>query len=889
VKKFGLAAILTFVDKGASRGMGRVGRVAANLQERFRGIGRGVAQLGRGLGSVATSLLPVSAGFGFMIRDGMKFEQSMANLKAVTLDVTGKVTAGLKGLAKTMGATTKFSASEAADAMTNLARGGLKAHQVAQAIPGTLAAAAAEGIDLATAADMVVSNMKGFHLEAKKAATVAGSLALVSARTNTNMVSLQEGMKLAAPTANLAGFAFKDTALALGSLADIGLKGTLAGTALRGAMSQILSPTKKVLNAIGGRAGLNEVIRNSKGELKPMSEIMLGFAAKLRKIPDRATRVDTAMKVFGKRAVAVMSAFNLTGAELDEFRKKQLELQKETGSTAEIMKALQMKTLGGQLKLVRSAVEAVNIELYGLIASELRVGVGNLADNIGKLSLALRVVRGEKFVDEETKKQVKLLPQSFLEAARGIKEGFAEAKVVLKGVWDTVKGVFKSLGFGTEEGTRGTAKMITKFATLAAVFAPLGLAIAGATKLFGGLANVGLGAAKVVGNTLALATRTAGGVLATVGSKIPRVGGLLGKLGGLLGKAGRVAEKATAQRVYVVNFDEAGIGGLGGGALPGQLSLPFGGAGGAGGLWAKLSALGKMPVGVAFGKAIAGARGLATSAAKLAARFGPAGIAVAAAGYAGWRFGKWLDQKFGISDKLANSLYNLFNASEKAASKQRVANFEQSSAISNAIQMANTYARLSQKGVKTIEVWDGAQKKRVALTQQFAQTRISEFLQKQNMSQAEINRTLSNLAGTFRGIKVRTPGGGAAGAPKMSEKVRPARDAFVTGGGFLPVSAGDVLLDRASLAQAVVSQMRGGLIGQAGAGTLGGGDLGRVSPPPAAPSAPITIQVPVEIDGRQIAIAVAEVQLDELERGGVDLDPGVRRDLLERGFLGGGR
>ena len=209
----------------------------------------------------------------------------------------------------------------------------------------------------------------------------------------------------------------------------------MAGTALRGAMGQILSPTKKVLKAIGGRAGLNAIMRDNQGRMKPMAEIMFGFAQHLRGAQHQviggldcdalaiqgAKRVDVAMKIFGKRAVAVMNAFDMSGAELDDFRKKQAELGKETGSTAKIMASLQLQTLGGQLKLLRSATEAVNIELFGMISSGMKSGVKSIADTLGKLSLALRVVRGEKFTDPKTMKEVKALPSMFLEIAKGIK------------------------------------------------------------------------------------------------------------------------------------------------------------------------------------------------------------------------------------------------------------------------------------------------------------------------------------------------------------------------------------------------------------------------------------------------------------------------------------
>ena len=458
--------------------------------------------------------------------------------------------------------------------------------------------------------------------------------------------------------------------------------------------------------------------------------------------------------------------------------------------------------------------------------------------------------------------------------------------MVLKSVWEAIGGVAKKLGFMSEGGTRGTAKMITKFVALAAVFAPVALAVGGVTKLFGGLAKVALGAAKVVGNTLALGAKAAGGLLGAVGKRFPKVGGLLGKFGGLLGKAGRLAEQATAQPVRVVNFHEAGMmGGLGGAA--GQMQLPFGqgaGAGGPGGLAglrAKLAGfVGRFGV---VGRLLntnllAAARGSGSLATKLLGAGGTV-AAVGAAGFAGWKFGKWLDKKFGISSKIADGLWKLLHASEEVERKSRLRAHTHNVAVANATRMANQLAQLSQRGIKTIQIEGG---KRVALTRELAKERISKFLKQQNWSQQQIEHALKGLQSTLRGIKVPSKTAGTAPA----KPVKPAKDAIVTGGGFMPVSAGDVVLDRASLAQAVVSSMRGGLAGRAGAGALGGGDPGRASPPAAGGGAPLRIEIPVQIDGRQVALAVAEIQLDELERSGATVKPGDRTLLLERGFAG---
>ncbi len=780
MKKFGIAAILSFVDKGATRAMGKVGAMAKVLQKRFKGIGAGAKQISSGLGQMTMAMMPVALGFGFMIRDGMKFQQAMAGLKAVLLDTTGEGTAGLKSLAKTMGATTVFSASEAAEAMTNLSRAGFEANEVASAIPGTLAAAAAEGISLATAADMVASNVRAFGLEAGKAGEVAGSMALVSARTNTNMVSLQEGMKLAAPIAKKAGFSFKETALALGSLADIGLKGTLSGTALRSAITNLLSPTKKVLKAMGGRAGLNSVIRENDGSLRGLSDIMFRVNKKLGKVKDKITRTDIAMKIFGKRGIAVTSAFDKSGLSLEKFIEKEKELRLETGNTAKVMAALQLNTLGGQFKLVRSAIESVNIELFGMISGQLRGGVKNLAGDIGKLALALRVVRGEKIVDKETLKQIKALPKNFIEMAKGIKQGFKEAKQVLKDFWNTAKKVLRFFGIGVENDTKGTAKLITKIVVLTAAFAPLGLAVLGVTRFFGGLASAAIGAGKVMFHTLGLA-----------GSVVKAMGG--GVAASVKGTAG----------------------------------------------------------------------------------FGGAALGLTAAATAGFAVGTAFDKIFGISDKLGPALFRLFNTADAAGKKAKAKEGAKSSAVVQAQRMLETFAKLSQSGITKV----GTKGNKSALTREFATQKITAYLKSQKLSQAEIATALSRMATTFNGIK--TP------ASTNVKPLKTARDAMVSSGGMIPVSAGDVVMDRASLATAVVSQMRGGLAGRAGGGALGGGDPGRVSPAPATSSGPIQINTSIQVDGREIAIAVAKVQLDELERNGSNMNPGDRSNLLERGFLGG--
>jgi TP901 family phage tail tape measure protein len=421
MRKFGLAAILTFIDKGATAGMGKVGRQAALLKKRFQGVGRGVGQMRAGLGTLATAALPVAAGFGLMLKKGADFEQSMAKLQAVTLD---QFDPALKGLAKTLGATTAFSASQAADAMTNLARAGLNSKEIMGAVRGTLNAAAAEGISLATAADMVASNIKAFNIDAKEASRIAGILALTSARTNTSMVALQEGLKLAAPAVRPLNVSLEQTSALLGALADIGLKGTLGGTAIRASVSKLLKPTDDARKAMSELGVSIPKIRKrmDKGDLVGVFKDLVGA---MKGIPQASKRAELMSRILGIRGQTMAAAMNLSTKNTEKFNKTLEALQRESGQTAKRMKEIQLRTLTGQLTILKSAFEGVSIELFDLISGKTRGLVERMSSSLGNLALAMRVVSGEKITDKETLKEIEKIPKSFFEAAKGIREAFS--------------------------------------------------------------------------------------------------------------------------------------------------------------------------------------------------------------------------------------------------------------------------------------------------------------------------------------------------------------------------------------------------------------------------------------------------------------------------------
>jgi len=822
MRKFGLAAILEFVDKGATAAMGRLGRAASALKTQFAGIGRGAAFVGRGLGSIALASAPVTAAFGLMLRDGMKFETAMSKLRAVSLDTTGDMTKGLESLAKTMGATTKFSASEAVDAMTALKRAGLEVDEVAGAVEGTLAAAAAEGIGLAEAADMVASNLRGFSIDAKEAASVAGVLALTSARTNTNMSELQQGLKFASVSARQVGAPLADTAAILGSLADIGLKATLSGTAFRTAITRLIKPTKEAKSGIAQLGISMDVV----SELIDQGDVVGLFTAitnKLGKFEKRSKRAAIAAKIFGVRGLAIGSA--LDKANLAKFNKTLAELRKETGATAKTMVEIMMLPLSQKIVLFRSALEATNNALFTFVGSGFSSGIARITLMLSNLSVALRVVQGEQITDPKTLAILEKMPPVYLEIAKGIKEGFEAAKSAISSVIASLKSVAKWFGFTGDSGARGIAAVVTKFALLLAAIGPVSIALFGVTKLLGGFGSIALGVVKILGPLL--------GILGPVGI----VGALLALSMGL-----------DNARALWQGFTNA-----------------ISGSGVLGELWNQIKGLGR-----AFGRLLASILGVQGSTEGWKTFGTVVGAAFAAIlkvierVVAGWRaiIDLYNEIRSGDLGRFFSQALGGKGFRQAAASPEDVAK-------TTARQISANLA-----GIKSGFVTEAGGERR-AVTRGFAEAKIAETLRRNNFTQEQIAGALASISTQLARFPATRPA-------KTTPTPAPAGDALVRSGGYVNASPGDVLLDRAELAAAVTSRTPGGLLGAATAGALGTGDPGRVSPSPASAGGgggTYRIEVPLTVDGRELARAVAEVQLDELERGG-RLRPGDRSLLL---------
>ena len=196
-------------------------------------VGGKLKDVGDKVSGVGKALMPVSAGVtalgGAAVKMTSDFDSCMSRVAAIS-QATDEELARLRQTAKDLGASTAFSASEAAAGMENLASAGFTVNEIIEAMPGMLDLAASSGEDLASSADIAASTLRGFGMDASEAGHVADVLAQNAAATNAAVADTGEAMKYIAPLANTVGLEFEEVAASIGIMANAGIKGSQAGT-----------------------------------------------------------------------------------------------------------------------------------------------------------------------------------------------------------------------------------------------------------------------------------------------------------------------------------------------------------------------------------------------------------------------------------------------------------------------------------------------------------------------------------------------------------------------------------------------------------------------------------------------------------------------------------
>lgn len=335
-------------------------------------LGNGIVSMGDKMASAGNKLTlgvttPILALGTKAVKTAADFEASMSEVSAIS-GATGGDLKKLESLAKKMGETTKFSASESAEALKYMAMAGWKTEDMLNGLEGIMNLSAASGEDLAATSDIVTDALTAFGLSAADSGHFSDILAATSSNANTNVGLLGETFKYVAPLAGSLGYSAEDAATAIGLMANAGIKGSQAGTALRSIMTRLAKPTKESQTAMDA-LGLS--ITDSSGKMKPLSvmveDMRKGFAGLTE--DEKATY---AAMLGGQEAMSGLLA--IVNASEADFQKLSGAINGCNGSAAE-MAATMNDNLNGQIVLLKSQLEAIFIQFAELIMPYLKEGL----------------------------------------------------------------------------------------------------------------------------------------------------------------------------------------------------------------------------------------------------------------------------------------------------------------------------------------------------------------------------------------------------------------------------------------------------------------------------------------------------------------------------------
>lgn len=306
-----------------------------------------------GVGAAATGLstLGVAA-----IKVGSSFEAEMSKVSAIS-GASADDFKALSEKAKEMGASTKFSATESAQAMEYMAMAGWKTEDMLSGIEGIMNLAAASGEDLATTSDIVTDALTAFGLSASDSTHFADVLAAASSNANTNVSMMGETFKYVAPVAGALGFSAEDCAVAVGLMANSGIKASQSGTTLRSIFSRMVSPTDTVAAAMDA---LNISITDNDGSMKSLNEIMLDLREGFSGLSE-AEKSQMAAAIGGQEAMSGLLA--IVNASDSDFDKLQSAIYNCDGAAAQMAETMQ-DNLQGSITILKSALEGLGIEVY---------------------------------------------------------------------------------------------------------------------------------------------------------------------------------------------------------------------------------------------------------------------------------------------------------------------------------------------------------------------------------------------------------------------------------------------------------------------------------------------------------------------------------------------
>lgn len=330
------------------------------------------------------SLIGASFGVAESVNSFQDFEAMMSQVKAIS-GATGQAFDDLTAKAQEMGATTKFTATESAEAFNYMAMAGWKPQQMIDGISGIMSLAAASGEDLGTTSDIVTDALTAFGLQAGDAGHFADVLAQASANANTNVSMLGESFKYVAPVAGAMNYSVEDTSLALGLMANASIKGSMAGTALKTSLANMAAPTDSMAAAMD-KYGIS--LTDSEGNMKSLRGVIDNLRGSLGGLSE-TEQTAAASTIFGKEAMAGMLA--IINASEEDYNKLSTAIG-NSKDAAEGMADTMLDNLKGSFTLMQSAIEGTENAFGKRLSPYLRGIAGGITDMMPEITDGINAV-----------------------------------------------------------------------------------------------------------------------------------------------------------------------------------------------------------------------------------------------------------------------------------------------------------------------------------------------------------------------------------------------------------------------------------------------------------------------------------------------------------------
>ncbi|EJA1955521.1 phage tail tape measure protein [Staphylococcus pseudintermedius] len=365
-------------QRALNTSMGKLGAKLSSWGPKLQEIGRNMQSIGRSMSLYVTA--PVVAGFGAAVKKSIDFDDSMRKVKATSGATSGEFQQ-LRDKALEMGAKTKFSASQSAEALNYMALAGWDTKEMMTGIDGVMQLAAASGEDLGAVSDIVTDSLTAFGLKAKDSGHFADVLAQASSKANTDVRGLGEAFKYAAPVAGALGYTVEDTSIAIGLMSNAGIKGEKAGTALRTMFTNLAKPTKAMKNQMD-ELGIS--ITDSQGNMLPMRDVMDQLRGKFKGL-SKDQQASAAATIFGKEAMS--GALAVINASDEDYKKLTKSIDNSAGASKRMADEME-GGIGGSIRRMKSAIESLAISIGDVLApyiKRLAEWVANAATKLNEM------------------------------------------------------------------------------------------------------------------------------------------------------------------------------------------------------------------------------------------------------------------------------------------------------------------------------------------------------------------------------------------------------------------------------------------------------------------------------------------------------------------------